>query len=180
MFKKTLVLAALALGSTVALADDHAEKKDTSKQTYVTAQYAMPDVTGFSGGSAVVLTYGMPQEYEVPNGNIAFEAELSTTLSSPDVSSFWGTLEVSYLTLAGYAVYNYPVNEEITLRARGGLLYEDIEVSGGGASASDTDFGLSYGFGGTYKINEKMNAIAEYTMIEADISHMSFGVQYKY
>jgi len=152
------------------------------QDSYVNAQIGLPDVTGFSGGLAIIATYGLPMNKLIANvpQNINFEAEFtSTLLSKPSVSIF----EVSYNTVAGYAVYNHELSPELTLRGRAGLILESITIDipnffGGSISSSETDIGLSFGFGATYKLGGNMNIIAEYTIIESDIAHLSAGVQY--
>ena len=143
---------------------------------YVNAQLAIADVDGFSDGLAVVASYGIPMR-DV-HKNFSVEGEFTFTLIDPDRPG----IEVSYFTLAGYGVYTHPVDDNFKLRGRLGLLYEDVDVTlpGTGISASDGDIGLSFGFGVTYKLDKQMNLIAEYTIIESDISHLSAGIQYRF
>ena len=147
---------------------------------YVNAQLAIADVDGFSDGTAIVATYGIPMPHI--DKHFSTEAEFTTTLTDPDTSVAGINVDASYFTLAGYAVYTYPVNEKFDLRGRAGLLYEDVDVSASavGVKASDDDFGLSFGFGVTYDIGKRMNVIAEYTVIESDITHLSAGIQYTF
>lgn len=154
--------------------------------SYVNAQVALAQVSGFDSGTALALTYG--QNLPVVSSNFFIEGELTTSLSKPSQTYYFFndkyTAEVSYFTGAAYAVYAYPFTNQFSLRGRAGLLYEsvDAEVSGpgGSASASNSDVGLSLGAGATYAFNPKMALIAEYTMIESDLDHISAGIQYRF
>ncbi len=153
------------------------------QDTYINAQLALPDVSGFSGGLGVVAAYGMPMNKLVPSvpQNINFEAEFtSTLLSKPSVSFFGSTLEANVTTFAGYGVFNHQVAPEVTFRARAGLLFESISIDTAFGSASDTDIGLSFGAGIVYKLAGNMDVIAEYTIIESDVANLSAGVQFRY
>jgi len=142
------------------------------------AQLVIPDVAGFSGGLGLALGYEMPIPQVAPN--LSIEGEFTTTISDPDHSAGPFKSEVSYYTLAGYAKYNLPLTPQLDLFGRLGLLYEDVTISTNFAgSASDSDFGLSLGFGIDYQINTKMDFTAGYTLIESDIDHLSAGIRYK-
>ncbi len=149
------------------------------QDTYINAQLALPDVTGFSGGLGVVAAYGMPMSKLIPAApqNINFEAEFTTTLLSKPSS---GPFEANITTFAGYGVFNHQVAPEVTFRARAGLLYESVSIDTSFGSASDTDIGLSFGLGIVYKLAGNMDFIAEYTIIESDVANLSAGVQFKY
>lgn len=153
------------------------------QDTYINAQLALPDVTGFSGGLGIVAAYGMPMSKLIPAApqNINFEAEFtSTLLSKPSVNVLGTKLEANVTTFAGYGVFNHQVAPEVTLRARAGLLYESVSIDTVFGSASDSDIGLSFGVGMVYKLAGNMDFIAEYTIIESDVANLSAGVQFKY
>ena len=175
----------LAAAAAIALPLQFAQAEDAT----VNAQLVIPSVDGMSGGMGIALGYEMPMPDVNPNFSV--EGEFTTTISSPDdsYSDAFGTLtlEASYYTLAAYAKYNHPVNEQLDVFGRVGLLYESVEakVSGTGfysaaaGSASETDTGLSFGFGMNYEINQQMDFTAGYTIIESDINHLSAGIKYK-
>ena len=115
------------------------------------------------------------------------EGEFTTTIQNPDDSynfPFVGKVsaELSYYTLAGYGVWNHKATPTVTFKARIGLLYESLEekIKGFGYSdsATDTNIEVSYGFGAVFDIKKSVDIIAEYTVIESDISHLSAGVQW--
>lgn len=147
---------------------------------YLNLQLGISDVDGFDEGLVAIGTFGRP----VPNvhKNFSVEGEITTTIADPDTTIAGTAVEVSYFTLGGYGVYSHPVGQYMTLRGRAGLIYYDTDVSiaGPGVVGSDDGFDLSVGFGITYDLNQKMDLIAEYTIIESDISHLSAGIQYHF
>lgn len=159
---------------------------------YASVQLGMADVSGMDSGTAIIGTLGMPMP-EV-HKNFAFEAEITKALSKPkhtESFSFGGQnytikAEADYFTLAGYGVMTFPINPQVDLRGRIGLLYESVKVTikddffGTSASGSDSEIGLAFGFGGTYKLSSTRKVIVEFTQIESDITHLSAGVQFQF
>lgn len=147
---------------------------------YLNLQLGISDVDGFSDGLAAIGTFGRP----VPNvhENFSVEGEVTTTIVDPDTVVSGNTVEVSYFTLGAYGVYTLPLNPYTSLRGRAGLVYYDTDVSrsGPGTQGSDDGIDLSVGFGVTYNLNTQMDLIAEYTIVESDISHLSAGIQYRF
>ncbi len=144
---------------------------------YTTFQAAMADVDGYDAGIAGVATYGIrvPEMHK----NFAVETEFTMTFIEPEGKRAGTTYEVSYYTLGAYGVYAHPVSEKFHVRGRLGILYEDVEVSAPGYSASDDDFELSYGLGITVGLSNSSRFILEYTVLESDINHISAGMQFK-
>ena len=178
----------LAAAAAIALPLQFAQAEDAT----VNAQLVLPDVDQMSGGMGIAIGYEVPMPDVNPNFSV--EGEFTTTISSPDRSeSVFGTTitgEVSYFTLAAYAKYNHPVNEQLDVFGRAGLLYSNSEVSYSCSgtfcgsipmpgSDSETDTGLSFGFGMNYGINEQMDFTAGYTVITDDATHLSAGIKYK-
>lgn len=150
--------------------------------SYANVQIALPDVSGFSGGLSLIGTYGMPMNKLMPNAGkeLSIEAELTTTVTNPDTTMLGLTYEASYFTLAGYGVYTMDLNPQFAVRGRAGLLFESVDIEGQFGTGSETGFGLSLGVGAVYKLGGTMNLVAEYTIIESDISHLSAGIQMKF
>lgn len=143
---------------------------------YLNLQIGISDVDGFDSGLTAIGTFGRL----VPdvNENFSVEGEFTTTLVDPDAPN----VDISYFTLGIYGVYSLPLNPYANLRGRAGLLYYETNVSGSspGTQGSDDGIDLSVGFGFTYNLNTQMDLIAEYTIIESDISHLSAGIQYRF
>ncbi len=147
--------------------------------TYFAAQGALADVDGFDEGLALTATVGMPAGTAAPN--LAFEGELGLSLIDPQRDTVAGDVEASYWYLAGFGVYNLPLNNGWALRGRLGIGYLDTEVrSPGGNVADDSDLEAMLGVGMTIPVNSTMRFITEYTRIEADIGHLSAGVQFDF
>lgn len=161
---------------------------------YAKIQLGIADVDGFSeDGVAAIGTYGITLPQVDPNFSV--EGEISFTVDDPSIThtqvSFGTTyeesLEVSYYTLAGYAVYTLPVTPSIGVYGRAGLLYEDVTVEycdnyflNGCAEDSENDFGFSFGIGTNIALTQNMDFTANYTSVENDISHLSAGVQFRF
>jgi opacity protein-like surface antigen len=76
-------------------------------------------------------------------------------------------VELDY-QIAAYAVAYAPVGDSVELFARAGYARTEYSLSGLGASANDSDSGLSYGAGAMIWANERTGFRAEYTRFEAD------------
>jgi len=148
------------------------------------AQLAFSDVSGLNTGLAAVLTGIFPMPEVHPEFTV--EGEFTTTVNNPDdsQSSPFGkiSVELSYYTLAGYGVWNHKVTPTVTFKARVGLLYENLKekstVFGFSSTNTDTNIEVSYGVGAVFDIKKNFDIIAEYTVIENDISHLGAGVQW--
>ncbi|QKT03409.1 porin family protein [Ectothiorhodospiraceae bacterium 2226] len=184
MKKKILAAALVAAGATFSL---HAG----AQETYFGAQLGIADVSGFSDGTALILTLGQDRSDVTPGFSI--EGEFTTTLSDPDVTFRNGpwtdTFSVSYWSIGGYGAFRHALNEQLSLRARAGLLYHKYEVEWTESfegdvvstmSGSDSDIELSFGFGVLYAVNPNLSIVGEYTRISSDVNHLSAGVQYRF
>ncbi|HKJ87491.1 MAG TPA: outer membrane beta-barrel protein, partial [Gammaproteobacteria bacterium] len=81
------------------------------------------------------------------------------------------TLDLDVTTLGAYGAYTLPV-DRFRLHARLGLVYETIDVSHGKWTGSDSDTNLSWGFGGGYQVDDRLEVTLEYTRIEEHIDHL--------
>jgi len=91
---------------------------------YLNLQLGISDIAGYSSGSALIGTLGIPMPEMNPWFSI--EGEFTKALGKPEFR--WGTAyaEIDYWTLGGYGVIGYPVNDQLTLRGRLGLVYNLI------------------------------------------------------
>lgn len=159
------------------------QAQGTQGAQYANVQLAVANVDGFSDGAALVGTYGvyLPQV----NPNFSVEGEFTTTVSNPNTDAFGNKLEVSYYTLAAYAVYTQPLTPSLSVYGRAGMLYEDITADYyvpflGKVSSSATDTGLSFGVGGNFKVSNNMDITAGLTVIESDINHLGAGLRFNF
>jgi hypothetical protein len=161
-------------------------------ERFANVQAVLPQISGFGGGFGIAVAVQQPRPDLHPNASL--QAEFTRTLSPPS-DSFSGlagdiTLKVSYFTLAGYLVWTSPINEKTSWHGKIGLLYESITVDANvdlegfedefTISESGSGIGISYGAGLTYLMDDRKKFIAEYTVIEADISHISGGFQFSF
>ena len=83
-------------------------------------------------------------------------------------------------TLAGYGAYRLPVSDSVYLKAKLGLLYENVkrssDLSQGGKTARD--FGVAGGVGAGARIGNAFTLELEITGIDADILFYSAGLHY--
>ena len=110
---------------------------------------------------------------------ISLEGELNVSVAGGDfdIGPFSG--EADIWTVAGYAAYRAPLSEEAFLKAKIGLLFEDVELSvSGWPSESDTEFNLSAGIGAGVYFNEQLFGEVEFTIIEEDVTYLSLGLNY--
>ncbi|MFO7594109.1 MAG: outer membrane beta-barrel protein [Pseudomonadota bacterium] len=182
MLRKPYSLGICLAGCLLAAGTAHAQNEQ-----YAKAQLAISDVDGFGNGLALVGTYGMklPQVHQ----NFSVEGELTTTIVNPDTSVFGHSLEASYYSLGAYAVYTHPINQQVELYGRGGLLYLHTSIDYytvdwfGRAqveSSSDNDIEPTIGFGTNISFMEGFDFTAGATIISSDITHLGAGVQFKF
>lgn len=126
------------------------------------------DASGFkeAGNAALFLGYTL---YADANGRLAFEGEVSRTISDGDAPG--GGWDIN--TLAAYGAYRTAGN--VFLKAKAGFLSEDVNVSGTGGSVAGSDSGVSFGAGVGVRMGKKAAFEIEYTVVEDDISFVSLA-----
>lgn len=102
---------------------------------------------------------------------ITFEGELNVGVAGgkSDIGDY------KIWTLAGYGVYRYPITDANYIKAKIGLLYENIEVGRFSADDQALAGGIGYGF----KVKTTIIEL-EATIIDADIVFYSMGVNYPF
>lgn len=152
----------------------------------------MIDESGVDDIIPLGIVYGQSLEQIFPN--LWVEGEFNYGLTGGDLDAGPLSGEVSVWSLAGYAVYRYPLNDAVYLKGKAGLLYESVKaeiddytvvilgvpITVPGDSETDTDLNFSFGVGGGFKINDKITVEAEFTIIESDIDFLSVGLNYKF
>ena len=111
--------------------------------------------------------------HHIPDTDMALEVEMTGTVSSPsgDRQAF-GDLDV--YTLGAYGVYRTP--GDLYFKAKGGLVYENLNVDVYSVPVEGAAINLSLGLGGGYRINDHISAELEWTVIDPDISFASLGL----
>lgn len=135
----------------------------------------MPDVAGWGDALNIGALVGAPVA-RLPQGTISAEGEFTTTLSKGDVNYFGVTGNWDVTTLAGYGVFR--THGPIYLKAKAGLLYENVGASVSGFSATGSDTGLSFGIGGGMRLQGGQSLEVEYTIIESNINLLSVGYNF--
>ncbi len=106
------------------------------------------------------------------NNIVSLEGEITTTVIKGDVL----TAEWDMQTFGLYAALR--TGKDVYLKAKAGLANWDLTLSTGG-TADDT--GLSYGFGGGFKLSNGHTLEIEYSVIEGDTGNADIsmlGVNY--
>lgn len=94
------------------------------------------------------------------------------------------TTDASLLTFGAYAAYSYDVIPNLTAKVRAGLLYKSLtmeaEMNDTSMSVSDSEMGAAFGVGLNYTINKELDVYTNYTIVDADIAHITLGAQYRF
>jgi outer membrane receptor protein involved in Fe transport len=127
-------------------------------------------------GMAVVLNVG-----KYLYDDIALEFEGTATVTNPEWKLPTGESdEVDFWSLGFYGVYIWKINN-LSIRPRIGLVYENMESKLSGISLKDkSDLALSGGIGLTYQFGQHYEIYSNYTKFEDDINHLTFGATYKF
>jgi hypothetical protein len=103
-------------------------------------------------------------------GTLSVEGEFTVTALKGD-TRFYGDWNI--MTLAGYAAYRFPLQNNFYLKGKAGVRWQDIDTDGAvGWNGSDT--GASVGLGAGWNLGNG-SIEAEVTLIESDITFVSVG-----
>lgn len=173
--KKRYIAVVVGLASVVSMSAQ-AEGMINGGERYGALSLGIQSVTDSDSGMVLIATVG--QEMATVAPGFAVELESSLTIVSPSYrDSYWGrTWDADIFTLAGYGVHKVPAGP-VMVYGRAGLLYESISFSDGG---DETDMGLSFGAGVSYDLGNGISARADWTLIEADVTHLSVGASYNF
>lgn len=162
-FKIVIVLLASSLISNIALAEGYFG----AKVTQVDVDTPLYE-NAYNAGVIIGAEFGTLGA----NNIVSLEGEFTTTVIKGDVSIF----EWDMQTLGIYAALR--TGKDAYLKAKAGIASWDLTLSSGG-SADDT--GLSYGFGGGFKLSNGHTLEIEYSVIEGDSGNADIsmlGVNY--
>lgn len=110
------------------------------------------------------------------NMGIAVEYEYTTTSTNARVAGLRGNADLD--THALYAAFRF--GETLYLKARAGVLREEVDIKIAGMKFSENDTGFSGGFGLGYRFGRNAFVEVEYTIIEKDIDYLSIGAAFKF
>ena len=149
---------------------------------------ALQDVNSpnFDNGTALVINGGK----SIYNG-IGFEVEGTTSLQKME-GSFNGLKdEIDFWSLGMYSTYIWKLGN-LSIKPRVGLVYDSIQSNIGlsspqnavpGTTYQGTDkngLGVSAGVGVAYQLSENYNVYTNYTKFEDDITHLTFGAEFRF
>lgn len=124
-------------------------------------QYSITESIDLVGG----LTFFLPKT-ETQNIPFAGTIKTKSTLLSFDIDGH----------------YHFAINDQIKVYPLSGLNITNVSVSVNNTKTGDTKVGLNVGAGGTYKINESLNAFAEtkYIIGNYDQLVITLGILYQF
>lgn len=169
---------------------------DTSKM-YAGAGLAIESASNMDSGMALVLNAGLPiiESDEVAPGTLAVEGEFTYSVVSPswDYSgtpyytgypdyrlsyTAGGTYDLTVMTLAGYAVYIFDIDEQFYVRPRIGLIYRSYDLDG---VTDKSELGIAVGLGGGYRVDRQIDIYLDYTLIDgSDLTHLTAGAVFHF
>lgn len=112
--------------------------------------------------------------------NFGVEFEGAVGVSDEDILG--ATVELNYL-VGLYGKAQVPVAERVDLFARLGVVNAELEISGGGLSASNSETGVGFGVGGTFDLTQNVYLRGDYTRYdiedyEADAFTLGVGMKF--
>ena len=176
-----VIAVALAVSPTVLMANPMSQGDSYAGITYSQLTYDEDGISGDANPTALIGRLG----YFVAN-QIAIEGRLGIGLSDDTVriDGFGQALDVDLeldRLLGFYAVGHLPVGDAASIYGLFGFTDAKATASANGLSESDTDSGLSYGFGAEFNTSEQIGLNIEYTQYldesGYDLSAISAGVK---
>jgi hypothetical protein len=144
------------------------------------------DSTNFDNGTAVVVTGGKSL-YE----GMGMELEGSTSIQKIEGKFNGMKDDINFWSLGMYSTYIWKLGN-ISIKPRLGVVYRslksDIDITApkvpvAGTTYQNTDIsgiGLSGGVGLTYDLGDGYNIYTNYTKIEDELSHLTFGAEFRF
>ena len=122
--------------------------------------------------------------YQV-NRHFAAELGYSDQLAKASASGPGGTAQVKVSAWELVAVPSYPITDQFSVYGKAGLYYATSKgTSSAGASASETDNGLTFGLGAGYQITKNVGARLEWQRYNdvggPNIDALNLGVLYRF
>jgi len=126
-----------------------------------------------------LMTVGLIYGFGVSE-TITLEGEYNTTVSGGEYDIGTDEGEFSVWTLAAYGVYRHSFTDAIYLKAKLGILHEDVERDGLLINESASDTGGAGGLGLGFVVGESLTVEAEYTVVEEDVQFFNVGLHYAF
>jgi outer membrane protein with beta-barrel domain len=142
---------------------------------------ATTQIDSLGSASVTSLVFGAGKQL---TDQISVKAEYSTPLSKGKKTWAGYDWEIAVVSLSGFGVYTYEINEQLSVMGKAGLSLLSVELSSSFGSASDSTLGLSYGFGGSFEIQDNLAISGEYlylgTTDSSETSALAFKAVYTF
>ncbi len=144
------------------------------------------DSPNFDNGTALVINGGKSLYQGI---GVEFEGTASVQKMEGTFNGI--TDEIDFWSIGMYSTYIWELGN-LSVKPRIGLIYESIQsdigidspktpIAGNVYTATDkNDIGLSAGIGLAYQLGENYNVYTNYTRMEDDIDHLTFGAEFKF
>lgn len=194
MKKMLLAVATSAamLSGTAVAADVDGALDFVKKDAYVKGTVGFADFGLDDSALAITGTYGKRLEHFYPGFSAEVDLSFSLTDAESSYSGSMGSGEVtgSYVSLGGYGVYEYPLDnvvKNLSAYGRAGLVYTSVDVEtsvtvgnmSSSSSMSDSSIGLGLGGGAKYQYSKQLSFVADFTMAD-DIDLFTVGTRYEF
>ena len=155
-------------------ANSHAESKTEylvarTGAMFIQAQNTQPLLAG-----GVYYGYGIDE-------NVALEVEANIGAVGGSYNDGQGNYgEFDVWTIAGYAVYRYPISNQVFAKGKFGLLFENITNNTRTDKLIKNDYGFSGGLGLGLHLKKKLTIELEASLLEKDIYYAGSGFHYRF
>ncbi len=143
--------------------------------------YAQQGSSGFYVGAGIGVE-AMPKEFDNGVGlaikgglnldsvlkNLGLEAELTTSLSSPEIANF--SIDITTLGIYGTYTIDLP-NSAFKLRPKFGVILPNLADD-----INTRDLAISGGLAGMYELNSQLDLFVEYVNTSEAMNNYMFGV----
>lgn len=139
------------------------------------------DNSNFNKGSSLIINTGK----ENLINHIGVEIEGSFPISKPKATISGVTSSLKFWSMGLYGTYLWKV-DKITIKPRIGIVYENIKSAFNTSNQNPTKptdtskIAISGGIGLSYELNKKYKVYTNYTKLEDDIDHLTFGAEFKF
>jgi outer membrane receptor protein involved in Fe transport len=139
------------------------------------------DSNNFDNGTALVFNSGKGLGYD-----LGLEFEGTFSIAKPEGKLGTVKSDLDFWSVGMYGTYMWKLGN-LSIKPRVGLIYEylksDLNIhseTNEPAGTDKSDVALSAGVGFAYNLSERYNIFTNYTRMEDDISHLTFGAEFKF
>ncbi len=139
------------------------------------------DNKNFNSGKSLILNAGKQNLIK----KMGLELEGSIPITKPKATINNKTEDLKFWSMGMYGTYLWNF-DKITIKPRVGVLYENIKSAFNKSNTNPTTptdkskLTISGGIGISYKITNHTKLFTNYTKMEADIDHITFGAEFKF